>query len=274
MTDPVEPRIPSRHVENRRHYRYYDLVMAGFVTVLLCSNMIGPGKSCALTLPFSLPLIGSVLVFGAGNIFFPISYIFGDVLTEVYGYARARKVIWAGFAAMIFYVVMSQTVIHLPLNPEEKFNELIQPALEVCFGASWRIVSASILAFWVGDFANSYVLAKMKVWTGGRWLWTRTIGSTMVGQAADSLLFYPLALANLAPLFQYLGVESPGFLRMMNGWDRETLWRTVLFNWGFKVSVEVVFTPVTYLIVNALKRAENEDYFDRSTNFTPFSLRD
>jgi uncharacterized integral membrane protein (TIGR00697 family) len=210
--------------------------------------MIGPGKSCLVT------VFGVSLVFGVGNLFFPISYIFGDVLTEVYGYARARKVIWAGFGAMLFYVVMSQIVIAMPVNPAEPFNARLQPALEICFGASWRIVSASILAFWVGDFVNSFVLAKMKLLTGGRWLWTRTIGSTTLGQFVDSAIFYPLAFANV--------------------WEAETIVNVVLFNWLLKVAVEVCFTPLTYLIVGWLKRAEQEDYFDVHTNFTPFSLTD
>jgi len=240
--------MTTAHTRNTRHYRYFDLIMAAFVTVLLCSNMIGPGKSCLVT------VFGVSLVFGVGNLFFPISYIFGDVLTEVYGYARARKVIWAGFGAMLFYVVMSQIVIAMPVNPAEPFNARLQPALEICFGASWRIVSASILAFWVGDFVNSFVLAKMKLLTGGRWLWTRTIGSTTLGQFIDSAIFYPLAFANV--------------------WEAETIASVVLFNWLLKVAVEVCFTPLTYLIVGWLKRAEQEDYFDVHTNFTPFSLTD
>lgn len=240
--------MTTAHTRNPRHYRYFDLIMAAFVAVLLCSNMIGPGKSCLVT------VFGVSLVFGVGNLFFPISYIFGDVLTEVYGYARARKVIWAGFGAMLFYVVMSQIVIAMPVNPAEPFNARLQPALEICFGASWRIVSASILAFWVGDFVNSFVLAKMKLLTGGRWLWTRTIGSTTLGQFVDSAIFYPLAFANV--------------------WEAETIVNVVLFNWLLKVAVEVCFTPLTYLIVGWLKRAEQEDYFDVHTNFTPFSLTD
>jgi uncharacterized integral membrane protein (TIGR00697 family) len=240
--------MTTAHTRNTRHYRYFDLIMAAFVAVLLCSNMIGPGKSCLVT------VFGVSLVFGVGNLFFPISYIFGDVLTEVYGYARARKVIWAGFGAMLFYVVMSQIVIAMPVNPAEPFNARLQPALEICFGASWRIVSASILAFWVGDFVNSFVLAKMKLVTGGRWLWTRTIGSTTLGQFVDSAIFYPLAFANV--------------------WEAETIVNVVLFNWLLKVAVEVCFTPLTYLIVGWLKRAEQEDYFDVHTNFTPFSLTD
>ena len=175
----------SGHVANTRHYRYYDMCMVAFVTVLLCSNLIGPGKTCLM---FGV-------TFGAGNLFFPISYIFGDVLTEVYGYARARKVIWAGFGAMVFATVMGVFVIHAPPNPDEPYNKVIQPALEVVFGNTWRIVAGSILAFWVGDFVNSYVMARMKVLTGGRFLWMRTIGSTVVGQLADSAIFYPVAFA-------------------------------------------------------------------------------
>jgi len=240
--------MTTTHTRNPRHYKYFDLIMASFVAVLLCSNMIGPGKSCLVT------IAGYPLVFGAGNLFFPISYIFGDVLTEVYGYARARKVIWAGFGAMLFYVLMSQIVIAMPVNPAEPFNQQLQPALEICFGASWRIVAASVLAFWAGDFVNSFVLAKMKLLTGGRWLWTRTVGSTFLGQFVDSLIFYPLAFANV--------------------WRAETILSVVLFNWLLKVAVEVLFTPLTYLVVGWLKRVENEDYFDSRTNFTPFSLND
>jgi hypothetical protein len=257
---PSLPYAAGGHIENKRHYKYYDLVMAGFVTVLLCSNMIGPGKVCEVALPFSLPAwlpwLGGMatLRFGAGNIFFPISYIFGDILTEVYGYARARKVIWAGFAAMLFYVLMAGVVIGLPVAPSEPYNAVIQPALETVFGSGWRIVGASIIAFWLGDFANSYVMARMKIWTRGRLLWTRTIGSTIVGQGVDSLVFYPLAFGGV--------------------WTTESLLAIVAFNWFFKVAVEVLMTPATYFIVNRLKRAENEDYYDVSTNFTPFSLRD
>lgn len=246
-----------------RSYRYFSFVMTAFVVVLLCSNMIGPGKSCAIDVGANIVpdlnssgqlVLTSLLVFGAGNLFFPFSYIFGDILTEVYGYARSRKVIWAGFAALLFYVLMSQVVIRLPQNPNEPYNKIIQPAIEVCFGNGWRIVAASMLAFWVGDFVNSFVLAKMKVWTGGKMLWTRTIGSTFVGQGVDSFLFYPIAFAGL--------------------WEGSTLMKVAAFNWIFKVLVEVVMTPLTYLICNWLKRAEGEDYFDRDTNFTPFSLSD
>ncbi|MFT3693367.1 MAG: queuosine precursor transporter [Kofleriaceae bacterium] len=230
--------------ENRRHYKFYDFIMVAFVTVLLCSNLIGPGKTC----------IVFGITFGAGNLFFPISYIFGDVLTEVYGFARARKVIWAGFGAMIFATVMGQFVIHAPADPNEPYNKVIGPALEIVFGNTWRIVVGSIIAFWVGDFVNCYVMAKMKLWTKGKHLWTRTIGSTFVSQLVDSALFYPIA---------FFGI-----------WSTSTLVGVVLFNWCFKVGVEVVLTPLTYAIVNWLKKAEGEDYFDNATEFTPFSLKD
>ncbi len=266
QTPPQTPTHAGGPAHGHRAYRYYDLVMAAFVTVLLCSNMIGPGKSC------SVSIFGYALVFGAGNLFFPISYIFGDVLTEVYGYAKSRKVIWAGFGAMFFYVFMAQIVIRMPINPNEPFNQIMQPALETCFGAGPRIVGASLLAFWLGDFTNSYVLAKMKVITKGKYLWTRTIGSTMVGQAVDSVVFYPLAFASLEPIAKGAGIELPDFLK--GGWTAQTVVSVVVFNWFFKVMVEVLLTPVTYLIVNALKKAENEDFYDRDTNFTPFSLKD
>jgi uncharacterized integral membrane protein (TIGR00697 family) len=233
-------------------YRYYAPIMAAFVTVLLCSNLIGPAKVCEMPLPLALPYIGAAVVFGAGNLFFPISYIFGDILTEVYGYARARRVIWAGVAAMVFATVMSWIVLSMPPSPAEPFNEQLQPALELVFGSTWRIVLASLLAFWAGDFVNSYVLARMKVLTDGRWLWTRTIGSTIVGQGVDSAIFYPVAFAGI--------------------WASETLFAVVLFNWAFKVMVEVVMTPVTYAAVGYLKRREGVDVFDTDTNFTPFSL--
>lgn len=237
-----------------RPYRLYTFFMAAFVTVLLCSNLIGPAKVCRLDLPFELPWIGSSLSFGAGNIFFPLSYIFGDVLTEVYGYARARRVIWAGFGAMLFATLMSQVILRLPPDVGEPFNEVLQPSLELVFGGTWRIVVGSILAFWAGDFANSYVMARMKVWTRGRHLWTRTIGSTLVGQGVDSLLFYPIAFAGI--------------------WESATLLRVVAFNWAFKVGIEALFTPVTYWTVNTVKRVEDEDFYDLGTDFTPFSLKD
>jgi len=234
----------------RRPYRYYDLLLGGFVAVLLCANLIGPAKVGELT----LPVFGISLAFGAGNIFFPVSYIFGDILTEVYGYARARRVIWAGFAAMLFATVMAAIVLRLPPSPTEEFNAVLQPALETVFGNTWRIAAASMIAFWVGDFVNAYVLARMKLATKGRWLWTRTIGSTIAGQGVDSFIFYPIAFAGI--------------------WEAETLFSVVLFNWFFKVMVEVVMTPATYVVVGWLKRREQVDHYDEGTDFTPFSLKD
>ena len=229
-----------------RSYRYYDLVMAAFVTILICSNLIGPAKIAQL----DLPVLG-VVTFGAGVLFFPISYVFGDILTEVYGYDRARKVIWAGFAGLAFASVMATVVVALP--PAPFWNN--QAAYEVAFGSTWRIVAASMFAYFCGEFVNSFVLAKMKVLTKGRWLWTRTIGSTIFGEAVDSTLFYPLA-------FYGTGIIPDDKLPMV-----------MLAQFVTKVGVEVLFTPLTYRIVNALKRAENEDYYDRKTNFNPFALK-
>jgi uncharacterized integral membrane protein (TIGR00697 family) len=192
----------------------------------------------------------------------------------VYGYAKSRKVIWAGFGAMIFATVMAQVIIRLPADPGEKYNEIIQPAIKTCFGNSWRIVLASMLAFWAGDFANSYVLAKMKILTRGRWLWTRTIGSTIVGEGLDSLIFYPIALTSWAPLLKAVGVTNKDVLEKMGGWTVDSALKIIAFNWVFKVLVEAVMTPVTYAVVGWLKRHEREDYYDIGTNFTPFSLKD
>jgi uncharacterized integral membrane protein (TIGR00697 family) len=231
---------------SRSGYRYYDLVMAAFVTVLVCSNLIGPAKIAQV----DLPLVG-VLTFGAGVLFFPISYVFGDILTEVYGYARARKVIWAGFGGLAFASLMAWVVVSLP--PAPFWNN--QAAYETAFGSTWRISLASLCAFCCGEFVNSYVLAKMKVFTNGRWLWSRTIGSTIFGEAVDSALFYPLA-------FWGTGIIPDEKLP------------TVMFaQFVAKVAVEVLFTPVTYVVVNALKRAEQEDHYDRKTDFNPFTLR-
>jgi uncharacterized integral membrane protein (TIGR00697 family) len=235
----------------RRGFRYYDLMVGGMVAVLLCSNLIGPAKTSIV--PASWPLIGG-LVFGAGNLFFPISYIFDDVLTEVYGYARARRATWIGFGALVFASLMSQAIIHMPVAPNEPFNATLQPALEVVFGATWRIALASLVGFWAGDFVNAYVMAKMKLWTQGRWLWTRTIGSTIVGEGVDSLTFYPIA---------FMGI-----------WQGQTIVKVIAFNWTMKVIVETVLTPVTYAVVGFLKRREDADTYDTTTNFNPFSLKD
>jgi hypothetical protein len=229
-----------------RQYRYYEFVMAAFVTVLICANLIGPAKISQV----ELPLVGT-LVFGAAVLFFPISYVFGDILTEVYGYARARRVIWAGFGGLAFASFMAYVVVALPPAPFWKNQE----AYEIAFGQAWRIAGASMIAYFCGEFANSFVLARMKILTAGRWLWTRTIGSTIVGEAVDSALFYPLAL------------YGTGII------PNEQLPAVMAFQFVAKVLVEVAFTPITYMIVGFLKRAEREDYYDRDTDFTPFSLR-
>src|SRR5258706_16269397 len=234
------------NVAAHREYRYYEFVMVAFVVVLVCSNLIGPAKIAQM----DLPLVG-VITFGAGVLFFPISYVFGDILTEVYGYARSRRVIWAGFAGLAFASFMSYVVVALPPAPFWKN----QAAYEIAFGLTWRIALASMIAYFCGEFVNSYVLAKMKIMTAGRWLWTRTIGSTIFGEAVDSAIFYPLA-------FYGTGIIPD---------DR--LPAVMLAQFVGKVAVEVAFTPVTYAVVGLLKRAEQEDYYDRDTRFSPFSLK-
>lgn len=229
-----------------RQYRYYDWVMVAFVTVLVCSNLIGPAKIAQI----DAPLLGT-LTFGAGVLFFPISYVFGDVLTEVYGYARSRRVIWTGFAALAFASAMAAVVVALP--PAPFWHN--QQAYEIAFGSAWRVSIASLIAFCCGEFVNSFVLAKMKLWMAGRRLWMRTIGSTIFGEGVDSMLFYPLA-------FWGSGIIPD-----------EQLPAVMLAQFVAKVGVEVAFTPLTYRIVAWLKRAENEDYYDRDTDFNPFSLR-
>lgn len=226
-------------------YRYYDLVMVAFVVVLVCSNLIGPAKAAQI----QVPLIGPV-TFGAGVIFFPISYIFGDVLTEVYGYARARKVIWAGFGALIFAAIMSAVVVALPPSP----GWPNQKVYEIAFGNTWRVVAASMVAYFCGEFVNSFVLAKMKVMDEGRRMWARFVGSTICGEAVDSVLFYPLAFYN-------------------SGIMPNDLVLTLVFSQFItKTLVEILLLPVTYRIVGFLKAAEHEDYFDRDTDFNPFHL--
>jgi uncharacterized integral membrane protein (TIGR00697 family) len=221
-----------------RSYRYYDLVMAAFVTVLLTSNLIGAAKVVTLW----------GVTFGAGVLFFPLSYVFGDILTEVYGYARSRKVVWAGFCAMFFASFMAWFIVKLP--PALGWEG--QPAVETVFGSTWRIAVSSLIAFFFGEFSNSYVMAKMKLFTRGRHLWTRTIGSTIVGEAVDSAIFYPLA---------FLGV-----------WPTPLVIQVLCSNYTLKVLWEVVMTPITYKLVAFLKRTEQEDFYDWHTRFTPFSL--
>jgi queuosine precursor transporter len=237
-------------MQPQRQYKYYELVMAAFVTVYLCANLIGPAKPAEVALPTWLASIfGSpTFIFGAGVLFFPLSYVFGDILTEVYGYARARKVIWAGFGALIFASIMATVIVALP--PAKGWPN--QAAYENIFGQTPRIVVASLIAFFTGEFVNSFVLAKMKILTNGKHLWSRMIGSTILGEGVDTLIFYPLAFAGT--------------------WDNALLFSVMLGNYIMKVLWEVFATPLTYKIVAWLKHAEREDYYDRDTNFTPFSL--
>jgi queuosine precursor transporter len=228
-----------------RQFRYYDFVMAAYVCILLCANLIGPAKVSTV----HVPIIGDV-TFLAGVLFFPLSYIFGDILTEVYGYARDRRCVWAGFAALAFASLMATTIVALP--PAADWRDK-QPAVEQIFGSTWRIVAASIIAFWCGSFVNSFVMAKMKLLTNGRMLWTRTIGSTLCGELVDSGLFYSIAFYGL--------------------WKPELLVTVMITQYLLKSGWEIVMTPVTYRVVGFLKRTEQEDFYDRHTNFSPFSLK-
>ena len=227
-----------------RQLRYYDFAMAAFAVILICSNLIGASKQATFTLPGYGPV-----VFGAGILFFPLGYVLGDVMTEVYGYARARRVVWVGFIASAFAAAMSWFIVHIPPAPGWEG----QAALAAVFDPAPRIFMASIIAFWAGEFANSFVLARMKLWTQGRMLWTRTIGSTIVGQGVDSLIFYPLA---------FLGI-----------WETATVVQVLVTNYLLKVVWEIVLTPVTYRVVAWFKRAEGMDVFDTKTDFTPFTTK-
>jgi uncharacterized integral membrane protein (TIGR00697 family) len=228
-------------------FRYFDFLMAGTCVIVVCSNLIGAGKVASV----------AGLTFGAGVIFFPLSYLAGDVLTEVYGYARARRVIWAAFASAAFAAAMAAFITWIP--PAEAWNVPIgggvtkQDAFALNFGQTPRIVFASILALWLGEFANAFVMARMKVGSGGRFLWMRTIGSTAVGQAIDKIVFYPVA---------FYGI-----------WDTSLILSVMVANYVLQVVWEAALTPVTYRIVAFLKRAEGVDVFDKETDFTPFTVR-
>jgi uncharacterized integral membrane protein (TIGR00697 family) len=237
-----------KHVEARAlhgaRFRYFYIVMFSMGVVLMLTKVVGAEKRSFVDLPGIGPW-----PFGAGILFFPISYVIDDVLTEVYGFARARRAIWAGFAALLFMAVMEWTVVHLPVA--EGWTG--QPAYERVFGSGWLIILASMAAFFVGDFLNSVVLAKMKIWTQGKYLWTRTIGSTIVGEGADSVIFYPLAFYG------------------MPDWPVAALLAVMLSQFILKVSWEVILTPVTYAVVGWLKRREGVDVYDVGTDFTPFA---
>lgn len=235
--------VEARSLEGRR-LRYYDYCMVAFAVILICSNLVGAAKVSVVELPWLGPM-----VFGSAVLFFPLSYVLGDVLTEVYGYARARRVVWVGFAASVYAAGMTAVIVAIPPAPDWHGQE----AIASVFGQTPRIFAASILAFWCGEFANAFVLAWMKVFTGGRMLWTRTIGSTVVGQAVDSLIFYPLA---------FLGT-----------WDTHLVISVMVSNYLLKVGWEVLLTPVTYKIVGFMKRREGIDVYDVGTNFTPFKVK-
>ena len=247
MSSPEPPaRAPAAP-----QFRYFDIVMAAFVAVLLLSNVIGAAKLSVVSVPWWpegwWPAPDGAFIFGAGILFFPVSYVIGDVLTEVYGYERARRCIWVGFAAMIFMAFMAWVVVAMP--PADSWDG--QAAYESVFGQVPRIVLASIVAFWAGEFVNAFVLAKMKIWTAGKALWSRTIGSTVIGQAADSAIFYPVA---------FLGV-----------WETRDVVLVMITNWALKVLWEAALTPATYAVVGALKRAEQVEIFDTDTDFSPFA---
>lgn len=232
-----------------KRYRYLDLIMVVFITVLIVSNI----ASSAKIVDWGFSILGVRMAFDAGTLLFPVSYIFGDILTEVYGYKASRRVIWAGFACLALSALVFWTVSLLP--GESQWQQYAGDAayLAILGGmSSGGIVLASLAGYWSGEFSNSFVLARMKVLTRGRWLWMRTIGSTIVGELVDTVVF--VVVASLFRVFPW------------------TLFLTLtLTNYLFKVGVEALMTPVTYLIVGKLKKAEDEDYYDRDTKFSPFS---
>lgn len=231
--------------EPRRVYRYLDLVMALFVTVLIVSNI----ASSAKIVDWGVSIFGLRLAFDAGTILFPVSYIFGDVLTEVYGFKHSRRVIWTGFGALALSAFIFWLVRIMPGEATWQM-QTGQAAYDHVLGgmSTGGIVLASLSAYLVGEFTNSVVLARMKVLTNGRWLWTRTIGSTLVGEGVDSLIF--IAVASLAGVFPW-----------------SLFWTLVVTNYIFKCSIEAIMTPATYWVVSRLKKTENEDYYDRGTRF-------
>jgi len=234
-----------------RSYQYYDLIMVVFVTVLIVSNILSSAK----IVDWGFSLLGIRLAFDAGTLLFPVSYIFGDILTEVYGYKRSRRVIWSGFACLALSSILFYIVKVLP--GEATWNQYAgQKAYNAILGGmtSGGIVIASLLGYWSGEFSNSFILAKMKILTKGKFLWTRTIGSTLVGEGVDTVVFVGIA--------SFFGVFPWSLFASLT-----------LTNYIFKVGVEVVMTPVTYAIVNFLKRVENEDYYDYDTDFNPFKLQ-
>jgi len=234
----------------KRHYRYLDLIMAVFVTILVVSNI----ASSAKIVDWGFSIFGVRMAFDAGTLLFPVSYIFGDILTEVYGYKNSRRVIWAGFACLAMSAAIFWIVSVLPGESQWKQYAGDAAYLAILGGmSSGGIVLASLAGYWSGEFTNSFVLAKMKIITKGRWLWTRTIGSTIVGELVDTVIFITIAsLFHVFPWSLFLTLSVTNYL--------------------FKVGVEAVMTPLTYAAVRILKKSENEDYYDRDTDFNPFKV--
>lgn len=234
-----------------RVYRFFDLIMAAFVTVLVVSNI----ASSAKIVDWGFSIFGVRLAFDAGTILFPVSYIFGDILTEVYGYKNSRRVIWAGFACLAISAGIFAIIRVLPGEAQWQKYAGDSAYLAILGGmSSGGIVLASLAGYWSGEFTNSFVLAKMKILTRGRWLWTRTIGSTVVGEFVDTIVF--VSIASVFKVFPW------------------SLFLTLsITNYVFKCGVEALMTPITYLAVGTLKKSEKEDYYDRGTNFNPFSMR-
>jgi uncharacterized integral membrane protein (TIGR00697 family) len=234
-----------------KSFRYFDLIMAAFVTVLVVSNI----ASSAKIVDWGFSLFGVRMAFDAGTLLFPVSYIFGDILTEVYGYKRSRRVIWTGFACLALSAAIFAVVRILPGESEWQSYAGEAAYLAILGGmSSGGIVLASLAGYWSGEFSNSFIMAKMKILTRGRWLWSRTIGSTIVGELVDTAVF--VTVASIFGVFHW-----SMFLTL------------TLTNYIFKVGVEALMTPVTYATVSALKKAESEDYYDRDTNFNPFAVR-
>ena len=245
MSKPRAQEMNSKRASESPSFRYFDFVMAVFVAVLLISNIASAAKIVNLGLP--------ILTFDAGTLLFPVSYIFGDVLVEVYGYRRSRRVIWIGFASAMLLSLTLALVRRLP-GDAEWMTSVGDEAFDAVLGtlASGRIILASLVAYFAGSFSNAYIMAKMKILTKGKWLWTRTIASTIVGELVDTLLFVLIAFAGI--------------------WSADLLGSIVLSNYLFKTGMEVAVTPLTYRVIAFLKKAERIDHYDYDTDFSPFRL--
>lgn len=224
--------------EGLRIFKYLDVITVFFVAFLLISNVVA-----------SKILVLGPLSIDGGGLLFPLTYIFGDILTEVYGYKRTRKAIWMGLGANLVMAATFMLVGILPPAPDWPY----QDAYMTILGQSSRIVLASVTAYFIGEFINSFILAKMKIWTKGKLLWSRTIGSTIIGEAFDTTVFMIIAFWGVLPTDLFIAVGISGYL--------------------LKVAIEVLFTPFTYLIINFLKKKESEDYYDYKTDFNPFSVK-